>query len=697
MRPAAPDSHRTPSRPNRNFDPFWVLLLTLACTIPVSAGEVTFQNVADDPSSGLVYERTRSPGYAQVAAWQEQSLTQPVPFTDVAFLPHRAGGFPGVAILDHDDDGDLDLYVTNGPGTANSLFVNQLVPTGTFGFVDQGASSGAGLASQDSNGVCYGDLDNDGDDDLLVLGREEPNRLLENLGGGQFQALATTGLEGGSRSHIGCTMGDIDGDGLLDVFVGNATILSDQFGLVGVDPFAFNQRNQLYRNDGGLQFTDVSASSGVLDLLGLDTADPQPATITWAVAMVDVDADGDTDILQADDQASFPGPTRGLIHVLLNDGSGHFQDQPIDLGPFSVGNWMSLSFGDLDCDGHLDLFSSNFGDFGTLWINELFGLPPYQLGQEMSRWLLGNGDGTFADPLGNGDPSVFGWGSGIADLDNDGDPDVTYLGGIDGYATTFEDNPGVVLENRGCNANFDHNVTAYRGEYIHRGTHGVALGDLDRDGRLDVVTTSEHTVPEGAPLIATSTVYGNPNYGAVPAFWLQLTPGADGLFTWGGLAMEPGGLTVELNTTEGTGASVVIEAVGSVGRVEGAVVNRSGVGAIVAFTPQDGPTSRSPVVAGSSYLSQDALERHFGLGDRQRGVAEVLWPGGVRNRLYGVRAGERVVMPEIPCSIDTSEPFGPYARCVLDSLRQLRRDGTIGPRQARRLLGSALRAYRDES
>ena len=693
-----PERNKEVPRP-ANLSIFWNILGILCLTwlaSPVTAEEISFQNFAEDPASGIEYVRTRSASYSQVEALQQASLVAPVPFPASLSLPHRAGGFPGVAILDYDRDGDLDLYVTNGPGTANSLFVNQLTETGTLSFIDQGAASGAGAADQDSNGVCYGDLDNDGDDDLLVLGREEANRLFENLGDGTFAEVVGSGLEGGDFSHIGCSLGDVDGDGLLDAFVGNATDLSNQFGLAGVDSFAFNHRNQLFVNLGGLQFADRTATSGVLHLVGLETTDPEPATITWAVAMVDVDGDGDIDIAQADDQASAPGPKRGKIHILINDGTGYFTDLPVDLNPFSVGNWMSLSFGDLNCDGNLDFFSSNFGDYGLAWLSSLFGLPPYQLGQEMSRWLLGNGDGTFVDSLGDGNASVFGWGSGIADLDNDGDPDILYHGGIDGYFTTFEDNPGVVLENQGCTASFEQNLEAFRGEGLTRGTHGVALGDLDRDGRIDVVTTSEHTLPAGVPWVPSPATHGNPGFDNVPAFWLQYTPDASGNFVWGGLAMEPGDMTVELNTTPNTGGAVVLRAVGSVGQVPGARTNRSGIGAVVSFTPKHGPTSSSPVVGGSSYLSQNALERHFGLGDEARGTAEVLWPGGVRNRLYGVRAGEHLDLPEIPCSIDTEEPLGSYLRCVARSIRKLRRAGTISRPHGARLFRSALRAYWDE-
>ncbi|MEO1368810.1 MAG: FG-GAP-like repeat-containing protein, partial [Acidobacteriota bacterium] len=182
------------SAPRRRTRLAAVALLASAASL-AAAGEIAFVNVAEDPALGLEYTRARSASYERVDALQRQSLVEPVPFASSLSLPHRAGGFPGVAVLDVDGDGDLDVYVTNGPGRANSLFLNWLHETGELRFDDRGAASGAGAADQDSNGVCFGDLDNDGDDDLVVLGREMHNRLFENVGGGEFRRVVDSGLE----------------------------------------------------------------------------------------------------------------------------------------------------------------------------------------------------------------------------------------------------------------------------------------------------------------------------------------------------------------------------------------------------------------------------------------------------------------------------------------------------------------------
>ena len=164
----------------------------------VSATSISFTNIAEDPAMDLDFERTRSRSYSLLRELYDESLENPFTLDEVfARTPHRPGGFPGVALLDYDGDGDLDIYVTNGPGSANGLFSNQLTETGRLGFVDLSASSGADATDLDSNGVCFGDLDNDGDEDLYVLGREAENRLYENIGGG-FVEVLKHGAEGGT-------------------------------------------------------------------------------------------------------------------------------------------------------------------------------------------------------------------------------------------------------------------------------------------------------------------------------------------------------------------------------------------------------------------------------------------------------------------------------------------------------------------
>ena len=127
----------------------------------------------------------------------------------------------------------------------------------------------------------------------------------------------------------------------------------------------------------------------------------------------------------------------------------------------------------------------------------------------------------------------------------------------------------------------------------------------------------------------------------------------------------------------------------------GGSVNRDGIGAIVSFTPRRGRTVVVPVHAGSSFGSQHALEALFGMGTRRRGTVDVAWPGGVKNRLYGVRAGERIRFPEIPCSYDApGTSLRQYRRCVSRALGDLVRSGVITSREKRRFFTSAMIAFR---
>ncbi len=137
--------------------------------------------------------------------------------------------------------------------------------------------------------------------------------------------------------------------------------------------------------------------------------------------------------------------------------------------------------------------------------------------------------------------------------------------------------------------------------------------------------------------------------------------------------------------------------VGTAGVTTGGAVNRDGIGAVVRFTAGHGQTVLKPVLAGSSHASQNSLDLTFGMRGKHRGTVEVLWPGGVRNRLYGVKPFERLTLPEIPCSYADDWPSRKaYRYCVKTALGELRRDGLLTGQQQARLLRSALRAFRAE-
>jgi len=678
-------------------------LMTIMCfTAPPMAfadGGVVYDDIAAGDSAGVDYRRTPS---ARNAIWEVMRQQPTYTFEDLLNTPLKPRGAPGIALFDADGDGDLDVYVTNGPGSSNSLYANQLTEDGdgTVTFVDIGASSGAGLMDQDSTGVCAGDIDNDGDQDLYVLGSMEPNRLLENQGDGTFVDITmASGAGAGELESSSCTMADIDGDGLLDIFLGNTFDMTVQFAIF-VEPFGFNQHNQLLQNQGDNVFADISEESGIWDTRGFDPVADGSPTITWGVIAIDYDGDGDMDLLHADDQAAVGvigsvEPVRwdrGMIHVFENDGTGFFADVTEEVDMDRPGQWMSLSAGDVNCDGRLDVWGSNFGDYAALPI-----WPNMDQGGSTSRFFFGLDTG-FADPNNTlvGDASVFGWGASMFDYDNDGDLDIAYHGGLDVGPWVDASNPGMILQNTGyCSARFVYDASAKSGTNHQRRTvHGLATGDLDNDGFDDIVTVSAFDFPEPIPVIPYGAQRGTPldAAGFVPTF----APGPEpGVFVPTGINMPDGTLSVELSSGNDN-HWVKVRTLGTVGLLDSGMVNRDGVGAVVRFKPKGNSREVArPVTAGSSYASTNSRTLTFGLGSANRGRLDVTWPGGVRNRLYGVKAGSVIHFPEIPCSYDGD--WGSkwaYMNCVNSALTALVAEGVLTTAEHGWFAASALKAFR---
>lgn len=663
-----------------------------------------FVDLARDPASGLVYARQPSPRKAtldEMLASGKLDLRE-----DLPRLPGKPWGAPGVALLDYDGDGDLDLYVTNGPGAANSLFANQGPVDGTPRFREVAATAGVALEGHDSNGVCFGDLDNDGDPDLMVLGALSPNRLLRNRGDGTFEELGeAAGVGGGERTSVSCAMGDVDGDGLLDIAVANTYDWTSSLGLL--IPFEHNQPNQLLRNRGDGTFEDISASSGFLRLEGLppevaaSAGDPW-AGGTWAIAMVDLDADGDVDILGLDNRGSPPAPggaQHGLIHLHRNDGRGHFEDRTVEAGLNHASAWLGVAIADFDCDQRLDFFATNAGDYPPSFH------PPgveIEVGAFSSRWFLAGADGVYRRPnLGELGATVMGWGVAAPDLDNDGDADVVYHGGL--YSGFFLDagNPGVVLENPDCTARFAvHPATFGAGtDHRRRNVQGLATGDLDGDLRPDVVTVASFDIPPEVELVPNPHHLGSP-FDASAAWVVTHRPGdTPGQLVGGDPGFVPGSLSVELNRIPAKGQAVGIRLLGTMGLLSNGHSNRDGIGAVITATRRGksgtrGAATRHPVLAGSSHASQDALEILLGLGEAEAVDLEILWPGGRLGRLNDVRAGDRVHIPEIPCdaarqSDDATHDATQYEACVRHALGELLDRRLIDPALAPGLWQSA--------
>jgi len=670
------------------------LVLTTAASPALAAG-VKFHDIAVDGGAGISYRRTESPRSSVLDLIKAGGLFR-IP-EDMARIPLKPHGAPGVALFDYDGDGDLDIYVTNGPGTPNSLYSSQYIERDVLEFVDVGMEAGVDLTSEDNTGVCFGDIDNDGDEDLMVLTLGGQNRLFENRGDGSFTDISSvSGIGGGNSYSTSCSMGDTDNDGLLDIVVGNTyTDWRDNLPIVSFEAAGRNEHNQLLRNIGGNRFSDISEESGIRSFAG----------ISWAVAMVDYDLDGDIDIVVADDQGAKPGAKRGgkdlgYIRVYENNGHGRFADVTELVGTNRAGAWMGLAFGDFNHDGRMDIFASNIGDYFARMMNSIAGFVSLP-GDWLSGWFLATGEGTFEFPgVGDLKATPFGWGNAAFDYDNDGDTDIVYHGGIDMGAFVEATNAGAVLDNIG-NGQFDRDGVAFSETVNHarRAINGLAVGDLNNDGFVDIVSVSTQDWPEPLPLVPAlppGAGFGGPFDDAVFTWPTFMPVDAGDLLkgmVWTGLEPADGTLSLDINSGNRNGW-VKVRTLGGAGLANGAVVNRDGIGAVLTFTPAKGQAAMQPVTAGSSYSSQHAREKLFGLGKEAMGTLEILWPGGVRNTIYEVRAGEVIVVPEIPCSYEDVEMSrSDYRHCLKKVLKDYHKAGVIQRKERHRLYANAMKAF----
>lgn len=670
-----------------------ILILFIGYVIESYAvGVLKFNDITTNSLTGINYERVKSKRDKFYDIIKAKPL---IPFTDAPNVPLKSQGAPGVAIFDFDNDGDEDIYVTNGPSVANSLYVNQLKETGTLSFIDKGISSGLAAKKQDSSGICYGDIDNDGDEDLLVLASCGKARLYENQGHGKFKNISSRlDTAAANKCSSSCSFGDVNGDGLLDVVVANTSKTWDNRQAILNDPFSKSVHNQLYINKGHNTFVDHSVSSGINNTKGFPASIPGSfdgsPTITWAIALVDYDLDGDLDLIHADDQGGIDialtgGVDRGYIRIFQNDGKGHFTDVTTRTGMNAAGNWMGLSFGDINCDGQMDLFASNTGDY-----------PSDIVGETGSRWFLGNTQGGFTDSKDTiyNTPSVFGWGTGMADYDNDGDIDIMYHGGLAFAFRTDASNPGVFLQNQNCSGKMNVDVSVMSStDHKRRTVHGMALGDIDNNGFTDIVSVSNFNIPTNWLLTPFNIFHGSPlDSASYTSIFTELL--SEDLI-WDGRKYNNGNLSVEISNGSNNNNWIKVKLLGTKNIIHKGKVNRNGIGAVVFVTPFKGKTSMKPIIGGASYASQNSLNVIFGLGKAKKANIEILWPGGLRNNYYGIKMNQALVLPEIPCNYqDIWATDMAYKKCVRHALRQLFAKKLITKKLKRLIFRNAIRSYK---
>ncbi|HMQ22486.1 MAG TPA: VCBS repeat-containing protein, partial [Planctomycetota bacterium] len=306
-------------------------------------------------------------------------------FADLAkwHLPPDVDTTQALAYGDVDGDGDLDLVLGNGDGYGfgrqNRLYLND--GTGIFSDV---TTARLPRVSDRTTALALGDLDGDGDLDLVVgngaLTISEQNRLFLNDGTGSFTDVTATRMPANIDSTRSVALGDVDGDGDLDLVVGN-------YG-----------QNRLYRNNGAGAFTEATVGSM-----------PPDSDMTRAVAFGDVDRDGDLDLVFGNG-SDVAGQQNRLY---LNNGAGSFIDATASRMPLDSDNSSSLTFVDVDRDGDLDLVIGN-GAF---------------LVSQQNRLYLNDGMGTFRDATTGRLPAEAEPTSSVAAGDMDGDGDVDLVVG----------------------------------------------------------------------------------------------------------------------------------------------------------------------------------------------------------------------------------------------------------------------------
>ncbi len=485
----------------------------------------------------------------------------------------------GVALLDYDKDGWLDIYLVNGssleaeagraPHRKAALFHNN--HDGTFTDV----AEAAGVTNERWGfGAVVGDFDNDGWPDLYVTNFGK-NRLYRNNHDGTFTDVAVrAGVEVGGWS-TGATFGDYDGDGRLDLFVpgyvqfdlahppeaGTATTSfhTCQFRGVSVScgPRGLaGARDYLFHNNGDGTFTDVSDKAGVQDVQHF---------YGFQGLFADVTGDGKLDLLVAND--STPN------YLYVNQGNGTFKERGLDSG-FAFNKEgrevasMGLAAGDFLNNGRLDLALTDFSDdYKLLFRND------------------GNGNFTdVSDALGIADSTraFLGWGVGFLDYDNDGWKDLMMVNGhiypvVDKmpWGTSYKERP-LLFRNKGGRGFDLIPAVIGSGLAVVSSARGAAFGDLFNDGKIDVVMNN---LDEPPTLLR--------NVSADVHHWVE------------------------------------IQLVGSIRSP------RDGVGASLLLRA-GGISQREDIFSGGSFLSSNDPRAHFGLGNATKiDDLTIRWPSGL--------------------------------------------------------------------
>ena len=373
----------------------------------------------------------------------------------------------GVAVVDYDGDGDLDVFLVQGRGS-DRLFRNLLAERGALAFEDVTVEAGLRPTDGFGMGVATGDIDNDGDIDLFVS-RFGPDSLYRNNGDGTFADIGGSAGVADPAFGASATFFDYDGDGRLDLFVtryngytpaGNKPCRDEAGERDYCSPLVYPPLpDRLYRNRGDGRFEDVTARAGVDQAFGAGLG----------VLAEDFDADGRPDLYLANDKSA--------NQLWLNQGDGTFRDEALLAGlAYNVDGMaeagMGVTAGDYDSDGDPDLFLTHIrAETNTLYRND--------------GGLLFE-DATAAAGLAATSVAATGFGVQWFDADNDGDLD---LFAANGAVRRPYAEPNQLFLNTG--ERFE-DASARAGASVTQAlvSRGAAFGDIDNDGDIDIVVSN---------------------------------------------------------------------------------------------------------------------------------------------------------------------------------------------------------------
>lgn len=532
-------------------------------------------------TAGLAAAQTGGVTFTDISGPAGIKFTHNAGKTGKKYLPETLGS--GGAFLDADGDGWQDILLINskdwtprGRKSLHALYRNN--KNGTFTNI----TAGSGLdVEMYGIGVSVGDYDNDGKDDVYITALEG-DRLFHNEGAGKFRdATKTSGI---NNAIFGTSAAwfDYDRDGKLDLFVANYvqwTVKNDLWcSLDGVTksyctPESFKgTSSKLYRNSGGGKFEDVSQKAGVGD----------PNSKSLGITVIDYNSDGWSDLFVANDTQ----PNK----LYKNNKNGTFTEEGmmagVAFGEDGVARGaMGVDAADYDRSGKAHLLVGNFS-------NQMLGL------------YHNEGSGLFVDEaprsaVGRESLLSLAFGVFFFDYDLDGYPDILTANGhieeeIGRVQPKVQYKQSPLLFRNAGKGKFE-NVTTKMGTTFTRPivARGAAYADIDKDGDLDVLLTSNH-----GPAYLFRNDGGNKNH------WINI-------------------------------------------RTVGSKANRNGIGAVVRIESASGK-QWSVVRSGSSYCSQSDLALTFGLGkDTKVTALEIEWPGGAKQKLTNINADQFVTVDEV--------------------------------------------------